>query len=110
MYFQKPFPTNFLKHNFLILKINDSTIIDPFHVISPTTPQPASARGIGIRVVHKWSQIPKRKAVVVQRYLHKPFLINGSKFDLRIYVYVPCYDPLRIYIFQDGLARFATMK
>ncbi|XP_072021319.1 tubulin monoglutamylase TTLL4-like [Amphiura filiformis] len=71
---------------------------------------PASARGIGIRVIHKWSQIPKRKAVIVQRYLHKPFLINGSKFDLRIYVYVTCYDPLRIYIYPDGLTRFATMK
>ncbi|EDO40614.1 predicted protein, partial [Nematostella vectensis] len=40
--------------------------------------------------------------------LHKPFLINGSKFDLRIYVYVTSYDPLRIYIFEDGLVRFAT--
>ncbi|XP_033639693.1 tubulin polyglutamylase TTLL4-like isoform X1 [Asterias rubens] len=71
---------------------------------------PASARGIGIRVIHKWNQIPRRKPVIVQRYLAKPFLINGSKFDLRIYVYVKSYDPLRIYIFQDGLARFATMK
>ncbi|XP_022080086.1 tubulin polyglutamylase TTLL4-like isoform X2 [Acanthaster planci] len=71
---------------------------------------PASARGNGIRVVHKWSQIPRRKPVIVQRYLSKPFLINGSKFDLRIYVYVKSYDPLKIYVFQDGLARFATMK
>ncbi|XP_038076530.1 tubulin polyglutamylase TTLL4-like isoform X2 [Patiria miniata] len=71
---------------------------------------PASARGIGIRVVHKWNQIPRRKPVIVQRYLAKPFLINDSKFDLRIYVYVKSYDPLKIYVFQDGLARFATMK
>ncbi|XP_041478656.1 tubulin polyglutamylase TTLL4-like isoform X1 [Lytechinus variegatus] len=71
---------------------------------------PASARGIGIRVIHKWSQIPRRRAVIVQRYLAKPYLINGSKFDLRIYVYVSSYDPLRIYIFSNGLARFATMK
>nr|XP_054767085.1 tubulin monoglutamylase TTLL4-like [Lytechinus pictus] len=71
---------------------------------------PASARGIGIKVIHKWSQIPRRRAVVVQRYLAKPYLINGSKFDLRIYVYVSSYDPLRIYIFSNGLARFATMK
>ena len=55
-------------------------------------------------------EIPKRKSVLVQRYLNKPFLINGSKFDLRVYVYVTCYDPLRIYVFNDGLTRFATMK
>ncbi|XP_032234544.2 tubulin monoglutamylase TTLL4 isoform X2 [Nematostella vectensis] len=71
---------------------------------------PASARGIGIRVIHKWTQIPRKRPVIVQKYLHKPFLINGSKFDLRIYVYVTSYDPLRIYIFEDGLVRFATCK
>ncbi|XP_077176861.1 tubulin monoglutamylase TTLL4 isoform X2 [Paroedura picta] len=71
---------------------------------------PASARGIGIQVIHKWSQLPKRRPLLVQRYLHKPYLIGGSKFDLRIYVYVTCYDPLRIYLFKDGLVRFASCK
>ncbi|XP_068716224.1 tubulin monoglutamylase TTLL4-like [Montipora foliosa] len=71
---------------------------------------PASARGIGIRVIHKWTQIPRKRPVIVQRYLAKPYLINGSKFDLRIYVYVTSYDPLRIYVFEDGLVRFATCK
>ncbi|XP_025933777.1 tubulin polyglutamylase TTLL4 isoform X2 [Apteryx rowi] len=69
---------------------------------------PASARGIGIQVIHKWSQLPKRRPLLVQRYLHKPYLIGGSKFDLRIYVYVTCYDPLRVYLFKDGLVRFAS--
>lgn len=49
-------------------------------------------------------------AVVFDRYLHKPYLISGNKFDLRIYVYVTSYDPLRIYIFTDGLVRFASCK
>ncbi|KAF6116767.1 tubulin tyrosine ligase like 4 [Phyllostomus discolor] len=71
---------------------------------------PASARGIGIQVIHKWSQLPKRRPLLVQRYLHKPYLISGSKFDLRIYVYVTSYDPLRIYLFSDGLVRFASCK
>lgn len=44
------------------------------------------------------------------RYLADPYLINGSKFDLRVYVYVSCYDPLKIYVFKEGLARFATCK
>jgi len=44
------------------------------------------------------------------RYLHKPYLIDGRKFDLRIYVYVTCYDPLRVYLFKDGLVRFASCK
>ncbi|XP_041120721.1 tubulin polyglutamylase TTLL4 isoform X2 [Polyodon spathula] len=71
---------------------------------------PASARGIGIQVIHKWNQLPRRRPLLVQKYLNKPYLINGCKFDLRIYVYVTSYDPLRIYMFTDGLVRFASCK
>lgn len=37
-------------------------------------------------------------------------LINDSKCDLRIYVYITSMDPLRLYIYDDGLVRFATVK
>lgn len=70
----------------------------------------ASARGIGIRVVTDFSQVPKKKSILVQRYLSQPYLINQTKFDLRIYVYVTSYDPLRVYVCTDGLVRFATQK
>lgn len=71
---------------------------------------PASARGNGIQVIHKWSQLPRKRPLLVQKYLHKPYLISGNKFDLRIYVYVTSYNPLRVYIFNDGLVRFASCK
>ncbi|XP_037542671.1 tubulin polyglutamylase TTLL4 [Nematolebias whitei] len=71
---------------------------------------PASARGTGIQVIHKWSQMPRKRPLLVQKYLHKPYLIGGNKFDLRIYVYVTSYDPLRVYMFSDGLVRFASCK
>jgi hypothetical protein len=48
--------------------------------------------------------------VVVQKYLHRPHLIDGFKYDLRIYVFVNGINPLRVYIYKDGLARFATEK
>ncbi|KAL1465231.1 hypothetical protein WDU94_004818 [Cyamophila willieti] len=71
---------------------------------------PASARGLGIKVVHKWSQIPRKMPLVVQKYLDDPYLINDTKFDLRLYVLVTSFNPLRIYLYDNGLVRFASVK
>ena len=47
---------------------------------------------------------------MVQKYLDRPYLIDNLKFDLRIYVLVYGMNPMRIYLFKDGLARFATQE
>jgi tubulin polyglutamylase TTLL6/13 len=44
----------------------------------------------------------------VQIYLNSPYLIDGLKFDMRIYVLIYGCDPIRIYVYEEGLARFAT--
>ena len=46
--------------------------------------------------------------MVAQTYIDNPFLIDNLKFDLRIYVLLYGINPLKIYLFDDGLARFAT--
>jgi len=45
---------------------------------------------------------------VVQEYLRDPYLIDGLKFDIRLYVLILGADPMRVYLFQEGLVRFAT--
>ena len=48
--------------------------------------------------------------MVVSEYVGKPLLIDGFKFDLRFYVAITSINPLRLYIYKDGLVRFATQK
>jgi tubulin polyglutamylase TTLL5 len=67
----------------------------------------ASSRGRGISIVQQPHQLPMDD-VVVSRYVSNPLLIDGFKFDLRIYVAVTSFDPLRCYVFEEGLARFST--
>ena len=47
----------------------------------------------------------------VQKYIDKPFLIDGYKFDIGIYTIITGIDPLRVYIVEDEmLLRFCPKK
>ena len=70
----------------------------------------ANCQGRGIYLVRDFEKIDSRSGeqYVVQRYMHKPYLIDGLKFDMRIYVLLYGVDPLRLFVFREGLARFST--
>ncbi|XP_076260050.1 tubulin tyrosine ligase-like 5 isoform X2 [Rhynchophorus ferrugineus] len=70
----------------------------------------ASSRGRGIFIVESPNQVPLEEPVVVAKYISNPFLVAGHKCDLRLYVVVTSMDPLLIYIYEEGLVRFATVK
>lgn len=59
-------------------------------------------------MVTKESDIKNKVNTLVSEYVANPHLINDFKYDLRIYIVVTSYDPLRIYMFEEGLTRFAT--
>ncbi|XP_071962334.1 tubulin polyglutamylase TTLL5-like isoform X2 [Antedon mediterranea] len=70
----------------------------------------ASSRGRGIFLLNHPQHLPLDENLVVSRYLKNPLLIDGFKFDLRLYVAITSYDPLRLYLYEEGLARFATVQ
>lgn len=49
-------------------------------------------------------------AYVVQRYLQYPMLVGGKKFDIRLYVLVTNFSPLKVYIYRKGFARFTNSR
>jgi len=70
----------------------------------------ASSQGKGIFLTNSMANIPAGVSLVACRYIDDPMLIDGHKFDLRIYVAVTSMNPLRVYIYKEGLVRFATER
>ncbi|KAJ0395536.1 hypothetical protein ATCC90586_006762 [Pythium insidiosum] len=74
------------------------------YIVKPRT----LCQGKGISLVQSFTKVPMHEPCVVQRYIDNPLLVDGYKFDLRVYVLVLSVCPLQLYIFQNGLARFCT--
>eukprot|EP01052_Picozoa_sp_SAG31_P032536 SAG31_NODE_3577_length_4103_cov_2.362637_3_plen_127_part_00 len=74
----------------------------------------AGSQGAGIRIINGESvEIFDRhedvnRNCIVQTYIGRPHLIGGFKYDLRLYVMVPGWRPLRGYLHRQGLVRFAV--
>uniref|UniRef100_A0A8C9B980 Tubulin tyrosine ligase like 1 n=1 Tax=Phocoena sinus TaxID=42100 RepID=A0A8C9B980_PHOSS len=83
------------------------------------------AQGKGIFLINKLSQIKKwpwdsktssfmtqstKEAYVISLYINNPLLISGRKFDLRLYILVSTYRPLRYYMHTLGFCCFCTVK
>ena len=47
---------------------------------------------------------------IAQKYIASPLLLDGLKFDLRMYVLIASVVPFKIFMAKDGLARFCTDK
>ena len=52
--------------------------------------------------------LPDHRTKLAQRYVSDLLLLDGHKFDLRVYVLLASLSPLRAFLCTEGLARFAT--
>ncbi|KAL5967771.1 Tubulin polyglutamylase ttll6, partial [Taenia solium] len=74
------------------------------YILKPDT----GCQGKGIWITKTPREIKATENLICQTYISRPFLIDGFKFDLRLYVLVTSIVPLRVFMFKDGLARFTT--
>ena len=79
---------------------------DRMHIVKPD----GGSLGIGIKVLQKDDDFtPDSHLAIAQEYVES-YKIDDTKFDLRVYVLVSSLDPLRIYVYRDGVARFCSQK
>ncbi|XP_045448770.1 polyglutamylase complex subunit TTLL1-like [Melitaea cinxia] len=71
-----------------------------------------SSLKIWSRKTRKYIQnnVTSKNMYVISRYINNPLLIGEKKFDLRIYVLVTSFRPLKAYMFRNGFCRFCTAK
>lgn len=110
MYGEKHF--SFIPQTFIIPKEYTSLLEimgnnpDQIWIVKPS----ASSQGKGIFLTNWVDEINPKLPQVVCRYIDNPWLFNGFKFDLRVYVAVTSICPLRIYVYREGLTRLATVQ
>ncbi|GFR46693.1 hypothetical protein Agub_g8312, partial [Astrephomene gubernaculifera] len=81
------------------------------------------SQGKGIFLINRLSQIKQWSVsslppalrngsdnYVVSRYIENPLLIGGKKFDMRMYVVVTSFKPLKVYMSHLGFCRFCNVK
>ena len=70
-------------------------------------------QGKGIRLVRDVGELKQqvreggRTDLVVQQYIDPPLLVEGRKFDFRMYMLIARCKPIRAFLFQDYYARLS---
>ena len=78
--------------------------IKEIYIVKPL----ASTHGKGVRILTDSTTVPIKG--ILENYIYNPHLINRRKYDMRIYILVTGFRPLKIYIYENGIIRFCSEK
>lgn len=67
-----------------------------------------SSLGINITILRNYSNI--KSNYIVTKFLKNPHLIKGYKYDLRFHGLITSIQPLRLYLYNEGLVRLSSEK
>lgn len=108
--FRKQFPLdyNFVPQSYLLPQDREAAEAAFNDGVKLILKPVASSRGRGVRLINDWDSTPKK--TLISHYITNPHIINDKKYDLRLYVLVSSYTPLKIYLHKQGLVRFASQN
>jgi len=115
------FPTTFVLPQEYSLLLEEFKRVEGNWIMKPV----GRSQGKGIFLFNKLSQIsewkqnskwvaktgtapPSAETYIAQRYIQRPYLIGGKKFDLRLYCLVDSFSPLSAWVHRNGFARFSN--
>ncbi|XP_050440530.1 polyglutamylase complex subunit TTLL1 [Adelges cooleyi] len=111
-----------------VLPADYNLFVEEYRKVGPSTwimKPVGKSQGTGIFLINKLSKLKKwsregknnnfntssiKESYVISKYIDNPLLIGGKKFDLRLYVLVTSFRPLKAYLFKSGFCRFCTVK
>ena len=64
--------------------------------------------GKGIYIFQNLKKTPEK--FLLTKYINHPHLINGYKYDFRVYALITGVAPLKLYFYKEGMVRFASKK
>jgi tubulin polyglutamylase TTLL6/13 len=84
------------RHGPAILKPDDGTQGDGIYLVG--SKEEAARR----------METTKQDSAILQEYISRPLLIDGYKFDIRVYVLILSLEPLRLFVCKEGLVRVCS--
>jgi hypothetical protein len=99
-------PTFVLPDDFTKWHATAATEPDTIWISKPSD----GARGEGIYLVSDIDRVEPQQGVILQQYIANPHLLDGYKYTLRFFVAVTSLDPMRAWVFPDGLTKLATQQ